>query len=78
VLLTRDPKSSWVEAARQTIDSGSDNTLSPGETADARMVIGLVNAKKFSLSVEMYGVASGGTINPADAVNVWSGKPRSK
>lgn len=78
VLLTRDPKSNQAAGGRQTIDAGSDNVLSPGETADARLVIGLTKSKKFSLSVEMYGVASGGTIIPASAVNVWSGKPRSK
>ncbi|MEK6406167.1 MAG: M14 family metallopeptidase [Acidobacteriota bacterium] len=78
VLLTRDPKSRWTEGARQTIDAGADNALSPGETVDARLVIGLVNAKKFFLSVEIYGVPSGGTINPAAAVNVWSGKPKTR
>lgn len=78
VLLTRDPKSRGTEGARQTIDAGADNALSPGETVDVRLVIGLVNAKKFFLSVEVYGVPSGGTINPASAVNVWSGKPRTR
>jgi hypothetical protein len=78
ILLTRDPRSSWSEGARLTIDTGSDNTLSPGETAEARLVIGLVSAKKFFLSVQMYGVASGGTIIPASAVEVWRGKPRTR
>ena len=78
VLLTRDAKSSWTVGARQTIDSGSDNVLSPGETSDVRLVVGLVNNKKFSLSVEMYGVASVGTIGPSNAINVWSGKPRTR
>jgi hypothetical protein len=75
VLLTRDPQTSWAEGARLTIDSGSDNTLSPGETATARLQIGIVKPKKFSLSVNLYGVASGGTIAPSDAVNIWTGKP---
>jgi carboxypeptidase T len=78
LLLTRDPQSRWTEGARQTIDAGADNSLAPGETVDARLVIGLVTAKKFFLSVQMYGVSSGGAINPADAVNVWSGKPRTR
>lgn len=78
VLLTRDLKSSWAAGGRQTIDAGSDNVLSPGETADARLVIGLTKAKKFNLSVEMYGVASGGTILPASGFNVWSGKPKTR
>jgi hypothetical protein len=78
VLLTRDPKSKLAIGALQTIDAGRDSLLSPGETVEARLVIGLVSKKKFSLSVEMFGVASGGTINRADGVNVWSGKPKSK
>ncbi|HEY3137421.1 MAG TPA: M14 family metallopeptidase [Blastocatellia bacterium] len=75
VLLTRDARSTWAEGGRQSIDAGSDNTLSPGETADARMVIGLVSPKKFVMSLQLYGVPSTGAINPADSVNVWSGKP---
>lgn len=78
VLLTRDPRSSWAVGARLSIDAGTDNVLSPGETADARLVVGLTKAKKFVLSVSLYGVASGGTISPADAVNVWSGKPKNR
>jgi murein tripeptide amidase MpaA len=78
VLLTRDPQSRWTEGARQTIDAGPDNAISHGETVDARLVIGLITPKKFFLSVEMYGVASGSAINPGDAVNVWSGKPKSR
>ena len=78
VLLTRDARSTWADAGRQSIDAGSDNTLSPGETVDARMVIGLVSRKKFSMSVQVYGVPSTGAINPADAVNVWSGKPATR
>ena len=78
VLLTRDPQSRWTEGARQTIDAGPDNAISPGETVDARLVIGLLTVKKFFLSVEMYGVASGGAINPGDAVNVWSGKAKTR
>ncbi|HSB09671.1 MAG TPA: M14 family metallopeptidase [Blastocatellia bacterium] len=78
VLLTRDPRSSWATGARLSVDAGSDNILSPGETADARLVVGLTKPKKFFLSVALYGVASGGTIAPADAVNVWSGKPKNR
>jgi hypothetical protein len=78
VLLTRDPQSRWTEGARQTIDAGSDNAISPGETVDARLVIGLLTPKKFFVSVEMYGVASGGSINPGSPVNVWSGKPKTR
>jgi len=78
VLLTRDPQSRWTEGARQTIDAGADNTLSPGESADVRLVIGLVTPKKFFLSANIYGVSSGSAINPADPVSVWTGKPRTR
>ena len=78
VLLTRDPQTKSAEGARQTIDSGSDNTLSPGETVTARLVIGIVKPKNFSLSLNLYGVASGGTISPSNAVNVWTGKPKTR
>jgi len=78
VLLNRDPQSSWTEGARLTIDAGPDNAISPGETVEARLVIGLLTPKKFVLSVEMYGVSSGGATNPGGPVNVWSGKPKTK
>jgi murein tripeptide amidase MpaA len=77
VLLTRDPKSRWTEGARVYIDAGSDNILSPGETVSARLVVGLVNAKKFFLTVNVYGVPDQ-PIVPASAADVWSGKPKSR
>ena len=78
VLLTRDAKSSWGVTARQTIDAGNDNILSPGESADARLVVGLITNKKFFLSVDLYGVPSGGTILSSNPTNIWSGKPRTR
>lgn len=78
VLLTRDPKSKWTAGARQTIDAGSDNALSPGESADAHLVVGLLRAKKFFLSVQLYGVPSEGSIGPGVPVDVWAGKPQSR
>jgi len=75
VLLTRDPKSRWSEGARLNINAGDDNTLSPGETADARLVVGLVSPKKFYMSAEIYGVP-GQPIVPSNAVTIWTGKPR--
>ncbi|HKA20763.1 MAG TPA: M14 family zinc carboxypeptidase [Blastocatellia bacterium] len=77
VLLTRDPKSNWTVGARFYIDAGDDNVLSPGEIANARLVVGLINAKKFFLSVSVYGVPDQ-LIVPASAADVWSGKPRSR
>src|ERR1041384_2765837 len=68
VLLTRDPQTKSGAGARQTIDAGSDNTLSPGETVTTRLGIGIVKPKSFSLSLSLYGVAAGGTITPSSAV----------
>jgi carboxypeptidase T len=77
VLLTRDPKSRWTVGARFYVDAGSDNILAPGETANARLVVGLINAKKFFMSVEAYGVPDQ-PIVPASAADIWSGKPRAR
>ncbi len=77
VVLTRAPKSRFSEGARMNIDAGDDNTLSPGETVDARLVVGLVKTKKFYLSVDIYGVPSE-PIVPASFVTVWTGKPRNR
>ncbi|HKP85260.1 MAG TPA: M14 family zinc carboxypeptidase, partial [Blastocatellia bacterium] len=78
VFLTRDPKSLPSVGARLSLDVGSDNILSPGETAEARLIIGLVSKKKFNLSVDMYGVAVGGTIIPSSPARIWTGKPKSR
>ena len=75
VLLTRDPKSNWTDGARFYVDAGSDHALSPGESVDARLVVGLFKQKKFFMSVEIYGVP-GEPVIPANAVTVWTGKPR--
>jgi hypothetical protein len=76
VLLARDPQSKATVGARQLIDVGSDNLLSPGESAQSRLVIGVVSKKKFNLSLQLYGVATSGTLIPSSATNVWSGKPK--
>jgi carboxypeptidase T len=78
VLLARDPQSKATVGARQLIDVGGDNLLSPGESAQARLVIGLVSKKKFNLSVQLYGVPVTGAVTPASAVNIWSSKPKSR
>ncbi len=77
ILLTREPKSNWTEGARLNVDAGSDNTLSPGEAVAARLVVGLVNPKKFSLSVSIFGVPAEPVV-PASAVEVWRGKPKTR
>lgn len=77
IILTRDPKSKWTEGARLNVDAGGDNTLSPGETVDVRLVVGLLKPKKFYLSVELYGVTDQ-LITPASAVTVWTGKPKNR
>ncbi|HKG23189.1 MAG TPA: M14 family zinc carboxypeptidase, partial [Blastocatellia bacterium] len=78
VLLSRDSKSSPMTGAVQSIGAGSDDLLSPGETVHVRLLLGLVNKKKFTLSVELYGVPLGGAVNPSGAVVVWSGKPATR
>lgn len=78
VLLARDPKSSPAIGARLSLDVGEDNILSPGETANARLIVGLVSKKKFNLSVDVYGVAVDGTIIAASPAKIWSGKPKTK
>jgi hypothetical protein len=78
ILLARDPQSKATVGARQLIDVGDDGQLSPGESAQARLVIGLASKKKFNLSVQLYGVAVTGAAIPASSINIWSGKPKSK
>jgi carboxypeptidase T len=78
ILLARDPQSKATVGARQLIDVGGDNLLSPGESAQMRLVIGLVSKKKFNLSVQLYGVPATGTVVPVSATSIWSGKPKSK
>lgn len=76
VLLTRDNKSSPRGGARLSIDAGSDSILSPGETVQLRLQLGLVVKKKFNLDVDIFGVPIGGSINSADSRRIWKGKPR--
>jgi carboxypeptidase T len=78
ILLTRDAKSTPANGANQSIDVGSDNRLSPGETVQARLVVGLVSKKKFNLLVNLYGVPASGDIAPAAAVRVWNSKPKNR
>lgn len=78
VLLNRDPKTAPSIDARMSVDVGEDNILAPGETAQARLLLGLVSKKKFSLSLEIYGVAVAGTINPSSSTKIWSTKPKNR
>jgi hypothetical protein len=77
-LLSRDVKSTPALGARQSLDAGSDGLLSSGESADARIVLGLASKKKFKLGLELYGVPVDGSISGATPVRVWNGKPKSK
>ena len=78
VLLTRESRSNPTSGSLQVIDSGSDNLITPGESVDLRLMIGLVVRKKFNLSVEFFGVPVDGAINSSGAVRVWKGKPKNK
>lgn len=76
VLLSRDVGSSPGFAARQSIGAGGDDTLSPGESVTVQVLLGLRKKKKFNLSVDTYGVASGGSISSGQPVSIWFGKAR--
>jgi hypothetical protein len=76
ILLSRDAGSPPEEGGRQSITAGSDNVLAPGAAARVRLLVGLIASKKFNLYVDIYGVADGGSINAADSILVWHGKPR--
>jgi Zinc carboxypeptidase. len=78
VILTRDPQTLPGVGARQAFDVGEDGQLAPGESAEARLILGLVAKKKFSMSVELYGVGVGSAIAPASATTIWTGKPRNQ
>ena len=79
VLLTRESRSNPTSGSLQLINTGDDNLLSPGESVDLRLMIGLVSRKKFDLLVEFYGVpVGGGAVAPSGAVRVWKGKPKTK
>jgi hypothetical protein len=78
VLLNRESRSRPSGGSIQLLDTGDDTMISPGESIDVRLMIGLVARKKFDVSVEFYGVPVGGAVAPGDAVNVWKGKPKNK
>jgi hypothetical protein len=78
VLLSRDRSSAQRVSARQSFVAGGDNILSSGETTQLQMTIGLVDRKKVTVAVEVFGVPVGGTIGPAPSVRVWKGKPKNK
>ncbi|HWP45293.1 MAG TPA: hypothetical protein VNO14_18770, partial [Blastocatellia bacterium] len=78
VLLTRDASSSPGTGACQSFDAGGDNILSPGETVQMRLIMGLTGKQKFKLFVDLYGVPVEGTVTPGSATRVWKGKPRTR
>jgi carboxypeptidase T len=78
VLLTRDPQTLPGVGARQAFDVGEDGQLAPGESAEVRLIMGLVSKKKFSMSVELYGVGASSATAPASATLIWTGKPRNQ
>ncbi len=78
VLLTRDSKSTPAAGARQSVDTGGDDIIAPGESVQARLIVGLASRKKLTVSVDFYGVPVGGSIIASSPVRVWKGKPKSK
>jgi hypothetical protein len=78
ILLSRVSNSLPGGGARQYLDAGSDGVLAPGRSLSVRLIVGLVKFKKFNLTVEAYGVAIGGQVNPSGPQSVWQGKPRTQ
>src|SRR5262249_44393589 len=78
VLLSREPDSNQAVGARQPIDPGPSQVLSPGQSVQAVLTVGLVNRKKFNLAVTAFGVPIGGAVIPGSSTIVWQGKPRSQ
>jgi carboxypeptidase T len=78
ILLSRDRKSKQALGALQTIDVGVDNLLSPNETVQVRLILGVVSPKKIFFSISLYGVASGGSVGSGGSVEIFRGKPKSR
>jgi murein tripeptide amidase MpaA len=78
ILLSRDRKSKQSVDALQTIDVGSDNLLSPNETVQVRLILGVVSPKKIFFSLNLFGVPSGGVIAGAQPVEIFRGKPKNR
>jgi murein tripeptide amidase MpaA len=78
ILLSRDRKSKQAVGALQTIDVGTDNLLSPNETVQVRLILGVVSPKKIFFSINLYGVASGGSVGSGGSVEIFRGKPKSR
>src|SRR5262249_44273243 len=78
VLLSREPGSDQAEGARQPVEPGSGQILSPGQSVQVVLKVGLINRKKFNLAVSVLGVPVGGVAAPAAATTIWHGKPRTQ
>jgi carboxypeptidase T len=76
VLLSREPDTDQAAGARQSINAGPGQILSPGNSAQVVVNVGLINRKKFSLGVNVFGAPLGGTVVASSAVTIWHGKPR--
>ncbi|MBI3650219.1 MAG: zinc carboxypeptidase [Acidobacteria bacterium] len=78
VLLSRDRKSKQGIGALQTIEAGGDNLLSPNESVQVRLILGVVSPKKIFFSLNLYGVPASGTIGAGQAVEIFRGKPKNR
>ena len=78
ILLSRDRKSKPANGAQQLFNAGDDNLISPNETVQLRLILGIVKKKGFNLSLSLYGVPVNGTINQGDAFLIYQGKPKTK
>jgi len=75
ILLSRDANTNAGSGAIQSLNDGGDGTLSPGETIQVRLIIGLVKRKKFVVSLNAYGVPAS-PIGESEPAVVWQAKPR--
>jgi len=77
ILISRDPDTNQTSGARQSIDAGAGQILSPGQSIRVVIKVGLVNRKKFNFAINLFGVPVGGAATPGSPVTIWQGKPRS-
>jgi hypothetical protein len=78
VLLSSDPTAGVSASVVQSINSGSGGTLSAGQSVQVRVIVGLVAEKNFTLSANVYGAPSGGSVAASHPITIWQGKPRTR
>jgi hypothetical protein len=54
--------------SKQAIDAGTDNVLTPNESATVRFRVGLANRIRFNFFVDMWGIVKRGKVNPRSTI----------